>query len=167
MGAYSSWGMLALTHHILVRASALRVGIMNFDMYAVLGDDIVIAHDLVAQSYLELMSALGVSINLAKSLVSFEFLEFAKRWVGPAYNITPIGPGLILRTVRSPYYISALIAAAFKNELYKTLEQALTLIQTLPLRFKGQCWNSLWAAFGLNSFMGRLSQVESPFGLLS
>jgi hypothetical protein len=159
--------MLALTHHVLVRAAALRVGIRNFDLYAVLGDDIVIAHDLVAQSYLELMSTLGVSINLGKSLISSEFLEFAKRWVGPSCNLTPIGPGLILRTVRSPYYISALLAAAFKNQLYTTLEQALTLIQGLPSRYRGQSWNSLWAAFGLNSFIGRVSQVESPFGLLS
>jgi len=71
--------MLALTHHICVHVAALRVGISHFKDYAILGDDVVIANDLVAGCYLELMTNLGVSINLSKSLCSSLFLEFAKR----------------------------------------------------------------------------------------
>jgi len=44
-----------------------------------LGDDIVIFDEEVATSYLELMSRLGVEINLSKSVVSAnETFEFAK-----------------------------------------------------------------------------------------
>lgn len=78
MGAYSSWAMLALTHHVLVRYSARLVGIHNFQGYALLGDDIVIANDKVASSYLDVMKTLGVKINLSKSVQSFDFAEFAK-----------------------------------------------------------------------------------------
>jgi len=51
MGALSSWAMLALTHHYIVRIAARRVGIKNFNHYAVLGDDVVICNDLVAHAY--------------------------------------------------------------------------------------------------------------------
>jgi hypothetical protein len=70
--------MLAVTHHVIVRYAALRCGIRNFDSYAVLGDDIVIMHDLVAENYLQIMQTLGVAINLNKSIVSSKFAEFAK-----------------------------------------------------------------------------------------
>jgi len=70
--------MLAITHHVIVRYSALKCGIRGFTSYAVLGDDIVILHDEVAKVYLSIMQHLGVSINLNKSIVSSEFAEFAK-----------------------------------------------------------------------------------------
>jgi hypothetical protein len=81
MGAYSSWGMLALVHHAMVQFSAHRAGIKGwFTLYAVLGDDIVIADARVAAKYRALCRALGVEIGLAKSLVSTgQTLEFAKR----------------------------------------------------------------------------------------
>jgi len=42
MGALSSWGMLALTHHLIVQISAIRCGKSFFKDYALLGDDIII-----------------------------------------------------------------------------------------------------------------------------
>jgi hypothetical protein len=82
MGAYSSWGMLALVHHAMVQYSAQRAGLKGwFTLYAVLGDDIVIADDRVAKKYRALCRLLGVEIGLAKSLVSSgKTLEFAKRF---------------------------------------------------------------------------------------
>lgn len=82
MGAYSSWAMLALTHHAMVQFAAYKVGIRGwFDRYAVLGDDIVIADCRVASSYTEVCKHLGVEIGIAKSLVSEgKTLEFAKKF---------------------------------------------------------------------------------------
>jgi hypothetical protein len=57
MGALSSWAMLALTHHYIVRIAAMRVGVSDFTWYAILGDDIVICHDSVAASYRELVDS--------------------------------------------------------------------------------------------------------------
>jgi hypothetical protein len=81
MGGYSSWAMLALTHHLMVQFSAYRAGIEGwFTLYAVLGDDIVIADYRVAKKYRALCRLLGVEIGLNKSLVSKgRTLEFAKR----------------------------------------------------------------------------------------
>lgn len=81
MGAYSSWAMLALTHHAMVQFCAMRAGRKGwFDLYAVLGDDIVIADSRVAAKYRALCRLLGVEIGLNKSLVSEGLtLEFAKR----------------------------------------------------------------------------------------
>jgi len=81
MGAYSSWGMLALTHHAMVQFCAFRAGIKGwFDLYAVLGDDLVIADSRVASKYRALCKLLGVQIGLSKSLIAKgHTLEFAKK----------------------------------------------------------------------------------------
>lgn len=165
MGAFSSWGMLALTHHICVRVAALRVGITNFHDYAVLGDDIVIAHDAVAGSYLSLMESLGLSINLSKSLCSSLFLEFAKKWVGPGVNLTPIAPGLILRTVRAKLYISTLISEAFKLNILSSFSEALLKLSQLPPFYKGQLNNSLWTVCGLSLTL--LTGSHADFGKIA
>jgi len=96
--------MLAVTHHVLVLIAAQRVGIKEFNHYALLGDDIVIANDSVAQSYHTLMTeVLGVEINLSKSLVSSTHFEFAKRLTSTENELTPLGPKNLLILLRSPY----------------------------------------------------------------
>lgn len=97
MGALSSWGMLALTHHVLVQESARRVGwVVLFKDYAVLGDDIVIADDKVAKAYLSLCGELGVTVNLSKTLESeIAVAEFAKRLVLGETDVSPIPPKLV------------------------------------------------------------------------
>jgi hypothetical protein len=96
MGAYSSWAMLAVTHHFLVQASAWRAGVVPcgvwFTNYAVLGDDIVIGNRAVAQAYLVLLKELGMPVNLHKSLVSDKgtCLEFAKRTLYKGTDISPV-----------------------------------------------------------------------------
>jgi len=90
MGAYSSWAMLAITHHFIVQwayflthpvSRAQRGRAQWWTGYEVLGDDIVIFDKAVAKKYLEIMASLGVGINLNKSVVSDpgRVVEFAKR----------------------------------------------------------------------------------------
>jgi len=81
MGAYSSWAMLAWTHHAIVQWAARRAGHEGwFRSYAVLGDDIVICDDAVAQAYVKICGEIGLGIGLAKSLVSTRrTCEFAKK----------------------------------------------------------------------------------------
>jgi hypothetical protein len=104
MGAYSSWALLACTHHMIVQEAAYSVGYRTwFTDYALLGDDIVIANKTVADSYLALMGDLGVDINMSKSVVSPSgFSEFAKRWVHPHLGeFSPIGIKLLLGIVKN------------------------------------------------------------------
>lgn len=100
MGAYSSWAMLATFNHFMVQIAANRAGFKTFDLYAVLGDDVVIANDRVAFEYKAILSHLGIGISEAKSLTSSLFCEFAKQYVGPGIILTPLGPGQLLGLLR-------------------------------------------------------------------
>jgi hypothetical protein len=119
MGAYSSWAMLAICHHVVVQLAAYRAGWRSwFPYYALLGDDLVIADKAVADHYLSLMRHLGVPINLTKSIVSETgLLEFAKRWVsGTRGELSALGPGLILAAVRNNYLFSVLVLTLYQRD---------------------------------------------------
>nr|QJX15643.1 putative RNA-dependent RNA polymerase [Pea associated mitovirus 1] len=88
MGAYSSWSVFTLSHHILVRIAALMVGLPQFNQYAILGDDIVIANALVAEKYKSIIKDLGVDISDSKSHISNTKYEFAKRWYDNSVEFT-------------------------------------------------------------------------------
>jgi len=80
MGAYSSWATFTLTHHLLVQYCAYKEKLsLPFKSYYLLGDDIVIKHDLVAKRYLSVMNDLGVEISKPKTLIGEHIFEFAKR----------------------------------------------------------------------------------------
>jgi ribosomal protein RSM22 (predicted rRNA methylase) len=72
---------MALTHHVLVKVAAIQIGKTHFWDYFLLGDDLVIMDDGVAQSYRRLLRAFDMPISEAKTYESSEFFEFAKRWV--------------------------------------------------------------------------------------
>jgi hypothetical protein len=91
MGAYSSWAIFALTHHLVVQYSAKAVGkTMPFKDYMLLGDDIVIADTAVSEKYCEILSVLGVGISTNKTHASQHTYEFAKRWVSHGIEISGI-----------------------------------------------------------------------------
>lgn len=96
MGALSSWGMLAVTHHLLVQVAALRsghlIGIKGwFSNYELLGDDINIFDKEVASNYLSIMEDIGVPINLSKSVCARnEAFEFAKVTGWKGHNVSAI-----------------------------------------------------------------------------
>lgn len=60
MGLYSSWPALAVSNNFLVRLSAFMCGYKNFSDYFVLGDDVVIFNEEIAQVYITIMNLLGV-----------------------------------------------------------------------------------------------------------
>jgi hypothetical protein len=52
MGAFTSWSSFTLAHHFIVYSSCIEAGVpWRQCLYAILGDDIVIAHDKVAEIY--------------------------------------------------------------------------------------------------------------------
>jgi len=64
---------------------------------------------------------------MQKSIVSNELIEFAKMIKGKNINYTPIGPGLILRTIRDNRFIFSLLNEMFRLELLN-LDSLLYLI---------------------------------------
>lgn len=68
-----------------------------FRKYALLGDDIVIADKAVAESYKELVKAMGLSISETQSLVSDNgSLEFAKQFWVDGKNLSPVSAKALL-----------------------------------------------------------------------
>lgn len=112
MGAYTSWAMFSLCHHLVVRACGYYVyQHFNFDKYFLLGDDIVIADRKVASTYQRVISkVLGVQINLSKSIVSADSLEFAKRLLVEGVDCSPI-PWTQLLRVNNPLTVLATFLA--------------------------------------------------------
>lgn len=95
MGALSSWAMLALTHHLVVQLAATRAGVIKqnewYDNYELLGDDIILFDDLVADQYLLIMQEIGVPINTAKSVLANNAVtEFAKVTSYFGHNVSPV-----------------------------------------------------------------------------
>jgi hypothetical protein len=162
MGAYSSWAMLALTHHLIVKLAAHKGKVENFVDYAVLGDDIVIKNDIVAGKYLELMELLGVKINPSKSIISNDLCEFAKRLVTPTHDISPIGPGAILSITRKPALIGAFFHELTSKSLVVSSETVRDLLQTLPINNSEALYTALWTCFGVKGLLnGSAQQLEA------
>jgi len=94
MGAYGSFGLLGLIHHLLIQYAALRVGQYPFLTYRVLGDDSVFFETehhagKVSEQYLVLCEILGIPINLHKSYVGKDFFTFASRTAHKGLEVTP------------------------------------------------------------------------------
>jgi len=115
MGAYSSWSTFTVTHHLLVQLCARISKVTSegnyFKDYYILGDDIIIFNDLVAEKYKYLIDLLGVELSPTKTHVSKDTYEFAKRWFYKGDEIT----GISLRQIlNKPKYA---LVADFISEL--------------------------------------------------
>jgi hypothetical protein len=90
MGAYSSWSAFVLAHHFLVFIACKQGGVdWKGCPYILLGDDIVIANDLVAENYKSLLQRLDIPFSKEKSHRSPYLFEFAKRFVHDGTEISP------------------------------------------------------------------------------
>jgi len=105
MGARSSWAVCSLAHHLVVQYSAFRIGKFPFTGYILLGDDIVINNDSIAQSYKEVLAELGVTIQLTKSHRSLTTYEFAKRWFRDGTEITGVPIKGFVENVKKPFEV--------------------------------------------------------------
>lgn len=97
MGLYTSWALLALTNHVLVRLAFLRVGERDF-RYLVLGDDVVIASDKASSEYRSLLAQLGVKVSLPKRVTPSDQvgMEFASKLIRKEGNLRPLPLGLLI-----------------------------------------------------------------------
>lgn len=99
IGTYSSWAVMALCHHYLVRMAGVSCGINQFTDYLILGDDIVIARKEVAEAYIKIIDGIGVRISIQKSVVTlagsnFFGVEFASRYIiKEGQDISPLSIG--------------------------------------------------------------------------
>lgn len=101
MGAYSSWALFAVCHHAVVRLAAKRAGLgVRHSQYALLGDDIVLRGDAIAKEYLAILKEIGVGVSEAKTHVSQDTYEFAKRWIHRGSEVTGAPLGSLFQAIR-------------------------------------------------------------------
>ncbi|UHK03006.1 MAG: RNA-dependent RNA polymerase [Hangzhou mitovirus 7] len=116
MGAYSSWAVFTLCHHLVVQYSAQQAGFPTwYDRYRVLGDDIVILDESVAIRYKENIAILGVSISNTKSHVSSDTFEMAKRWFIKGTEFSPYPLVGLLENRSNPHGLSQEIYNSFRK----------------------------------------------------
>jgi len=152
MGALSSWASLAITHHFIVQASAWRSGAVPvgtwYKYYAILGDDLVIGDRVVAESYLQVLSILGVKCGLHKSVLSNGniVIEFAKRTFYRGEDISPLP--------LTEFQASFSSLGAMREYVAKHGLDLVSLLKTFGYRYK--------VLGGLNRPLGKLnSKVRS------
>jgi len=105
LGALSSWAAFSLTHHLFMRWCANDP---YFENYVILGDDVAIMDEAVAEVYHTRMNEFGVIINPNKGFIAKDgkvYGEFAKRIFLLEDEISGIPVDLIIACSRSLYQI--------------------------------------------------------------
>jgi len=166
MGAYSSFAMLALTHHVIVQVAAKRAGYSDwFTNYALLGDDIVIGDIKVGVYYYEIMhTTLGVDINVSKSLESdIGVLEFAKRLYRDGEDLTPLSPKVLLLSIRNIFHLPDLILDMVTKSFEVNSSSLLALTRRPRLLNGASGYNVYKAVWSCFSPFGVIKQSPIPF----
>jgi hypothetical protein len=122
MGLYGSFSMFALTHHAILHTLSKQIGIMVNDQgtlpYRILGDDIIISDDLLAEAYKAYIKKIGVEISKSKTISSSSAAEFAGFLITRKSCIKaakPIGKGMTVDNMIN--YIQTLGSNPFRGEL--------------------------------------------------
>jgi hypothetical protein len=118
MGAYSSWAIFALSHHIIVQYSAFLVGEYPTKNYILLGDDIVIGGQELADSYKDVVGSLGVGISEHKTHMSNNTYEFAKRWFVDGVEYSGIQVKAFMETWRNYPLLFQTLKSYYERGLY-------------------------------------------------
>nr|DAD49837.1 TPA_exp: RNA-dependent RNA polymerase [Lutzomyia longipalpis mitovirus 1] len=157
MGLYSSWSILALTHHLLVKLRAFKIGQPDFTDYLILGDDIVIFREEVAFSYIQVITDLGVDISIHKT-VKPELgwgSEFASKLVyennqGLVTNIRPLPTGTLIEGGISSFFNLMRCILSYDLHIHGEPYQFASLLGDIPGKLKkfnkhSDTLSSIWA----------------------
>lgn len=105
MGFKSSFPAMALLHHSIVIQASINAGLKGFNDYVILGDDIVIASNIVAHEYRKLMDELGMEISGYKSVTPVAGTkcgaEFCSRLVVDGIEITGLPVNAIVEVINN------------------------------------------------------------------
>jgi hypothetical protein len=101
MGAYASWALCTLSHHLIVHYCANKLSIKKVNsQYRIIGDDNIITNKLLGNLYQETLASIGCKLNPGKGTVSQQSsenssAEVAKQLFHNGINISPLTPGLV------------------------------------------------------------------------
>jgi hypothetical protein len=157
MGVYTSWPMLGLTNHIMIRAAYWKCCDKSLD-YLVCGDDTVIGSKEPFELYERWMNSLGVKINRSKSHICkqndpIKVAEFCKRLAVNGEIVSSESPKVLIRASRDPAYqpgaidcIQSIIGPISNRKLASLVNSRLENRKLyLPFRYGG------WGQIGSDS----------------
>jgi hypothetical protein len=176
MGAFSSWPMMAMTHHFIIHWAGVRARLpwsYVSKSYVILGDDIVICDPDLATQYQALMIDLGVSVSLPKSIISLDSAEIAKRLLWKGEDISPISWTLMELANNQLTFAPALFRQLCERDLLKNDDlnsvEIFSMIMGKPVILKilltcPMWWNSNspdWERFSDGDYRRFLERVLS------
>jgi len=144
MGAYASWPLCTLAHHLVMHYCAYKHRIRGVHRYyRILGDDNVRTNEVLSVSYEETLRALGCELNPSKGTLSragvlYSSAEVAKRLYLNGIDISPLTPGL-LDQYNKPTLINNVVGElmlTFNNQALP----AFVLDHIVPKRQRERAW---------------------------
>jgi hypothetical protein len=140
MGFYTSWPLTTLCHHFLIYVCCQEIGISwKTAKYKLLGDDIIIFDDALAQNYQELIHLIGMEIQMQKSHIGNSLFEFAKRIFTPYGEISPFSIKAGLQETKSYIGFFELMKTNYDRgwrPVIPVLEAASLFYKTRPRKFR-------------------------------
>lgn len=143
MGAYASWPLFALAHHLIVWFSAKLAGKSKpMGLYRLIGDDVIICDEETATIYRKVMTKLGLTINKGKTVESpihseNSGAEVAKQLYLNGKCLTPLTPGFV-RDIVKPYMFNSCIGEIMSRYEFCHSEIPARLIDALFMSEKNK-----------------------------
>jgi hypothetical protein len=136
MGLLSSWPVMAVSHHYLVRLSFAASGFQNLKKapYSLLGDDLTLEGHGVAGEYLAIISHLGMEYSKEKTYITVGAAEFAKSLFCLGEELTPF-PLALLRFNKNTIVSNTLAIITECKRRNFTLTSAI-LVGIFPSRWR-------------------------------
>lgn len=142
MGLYTSWPLTTLCHHFLIYVCCQEIGISwNTAKYRLLGDDIIIFDDSLAEKYQEIISLIGMEIQTQKSHIGNSLFEFAKRLFTPYGEISPFSIKSVLSGSKSYFGFIELLNNHSEKEwcpVPSTLDAVLDFYSSYPYKVRSK-----------------------------
>jgi hypothetical protein len=110
----------------------------------VLGDDVLIGDKRLAESYIDLISRLGVDISLAKTHISPHFCEFAKRFIYRGEEISPFPVSALKNASKRYFTLVALLIEQekrcfpFSKGLSEIVKDYYAVVKSMPRSFRSK-----------------------------
>jgi hypothetical protein len=166
MGAYGSWPLFALAHHLIVEYCAETVIKSVKHKYRIIGDDNVITDEAVYRSYLNVMSGLGLEINIGKTTVApkgadYSAAEVAKQLYLNGINITPLTPGFI-RNIKKPHMFNTCVGILIDR--YGSLESEAPSMLINKLFYSRKARKLVWL-LGTNPINGNIKPTNVGYDI--
>lgn len=165
MGAYASWPLCSLAHHLVIEYCAHLVGKPAKENYRQIGDDTIITEPAIAQKYQEVISALGVDINQGKTVLSAESSDYAcaevaKQLYLNGICLTPLTPGFVLNLWKPYMFNTCMEVLRSRYDWFRT-ETPSMLIETF-YRKGTKDWDKVWLQ-ATNPFTGSIKPLERGY----